>query len=130
MANRFVWIQFNQEGFASYHLGTNGKNYIKYELVDWKLDNGDSVPTKKHFINDHLDYKEKKFTGTIDWSSNTFDGDVKWVFEMNFREDWGTIVSGSVVSIKINGEEEILKYGPDLNYNLLRRAMIMPNGVQ
>jgi hypothetical protein len=110
----------NTEGAASYHLGTDSHNYIKYENVPWTLTDGSHPPRKKYFLNDHFDFYGKTFTGEIDWSGNLFNGAKRWVYEMIFAEDLQSIKSGTVTVYGPIGMQEVHKFGEALNYTLLR----------
>jgi hypothetical protein len=87
LPKRFVWAQNGTEGMASYHLGTDGENYIKYEDTPWVLADDTPPPRQKYFINSHFDLDGRKFTGEIDWTGNDFYGSQRWVYEMNFSAD-------------------------------------------
>jgi hypothetical protein len=100
-------VQLNTEGLASYHLGTDGHNYIKYENVDWTLTDGSHPPRKKYFLNDHFDFYGKTFTGEIDWSGNLFNGAKRWVYEMIFAEDLQSIKSGTVTIYGLIGMQKV-----------------------
>jgi hypothetical protein len=82
-----VYAQNAKEGMASYHLGTDEDNYIKYENTNWVLADGTPPPRKKYFINSHFDLDSRKFTGEIDWTGNDFYGSQYWVYVIEFRDD-------------------------------------------
>ena len=99
-----VYAQQNTVGLASYHFdgfleGSGDKAYISYANAhsSWNLDNGQSPPAKKYFENAHYDRKTQTFSGTINWSPTTFNGDQKWVYKMIFSHDFNTIQGGYTI---------------------------------
>ena len=84
-----VYIKLNKVGLASYHFDEEIP-YISYANPhpNWKLDNGDRMPTKKYFENCSYDAASRTFKGTIHWKPVTAGGSDKWEYKMIFSPDF------------------------------------------
>ena len=116
---RYIFVQDNQEGLASYHLTENaGGCYISYADCPSKLDNGEKPPEKKYFDLAKFNIEERTFSGQIIWDPITFSGCVQWDYEFEF--DNSLITWGNVVTTYNDGSTETIKFNDYLNYKLLR----------
>ena len=71
-----VYVQGMSVGVASYHFDSPGNIYISYEHAppQWRLDNGDSPPMRKPFLEPAYNTDTRTFTGIIDWAESPFAG--------------------------------------------------------
>lgn len=125
-----VFIQANRVGFASYHFikedgeGEDGA-YISYEhpmCTQWPpLDDGSPVPPRVPFSNTNWDQTNRIFRGTIEWQNGygtTWQGCVRWKYEMKFDSEFMCIVSGKVHGVYMNtaAESDMSTFGETLVY--------------
>ena len=116
-----VYVQGGGLGVASYHFQDPDDCYISYENApsSWKLDNGESPPAAKPFDSPSWDAASRTFTGVIDWSANTFNGNARWEYTIVFSEDFRVVSGGEVRSFDASGEQIRTRlFGIDLNYEL------------
>lgn len=127
-----IFCQGYKVGLASYHfvpppnLDSDGFVYISYEHADvakWpSLDNGLPIPTRVMFRNISFP-NAYTFRGHICWLQDygtSWQGMVRWEYEMNFDTEFTCIVSGVVKSILADDDDEVLhemsRYGDSLIY--------------
>jgi hypothetical protein len=112
-------------GLASYHFKSLEEGaYISYEhpmCGQWPpLDDGSPVPSRVQFRNIAVDDARRTFRGTIKWTEDygtSWQGMSKWIYDMHFDSEFTCIVSGTVRSLSIHGqEEEMSTFGLDLIY--------------
>jgi hypothetical protein len=98
--------------------------YISYEHRDtaqWPpLDNGSPIPRRVRFHNVSFP-TPSTFRGEIHWQGDygtSWQGDIRWEYEMTFDEAFMCIVSGQVKSVTQHNEDpqEWVRYGQDLIY--------------
>jgi hypothetical protein len=120
-----VFVQAAGVGVASYHFDAIDDISINYSNAPgtWHLDDLSPFPDEKPFTDTSFDLAQRAFYGTIDWSSpegTTANGAERWVYEMLFSDDYGTIEGGSV---KMYDASDVLLdeqfYGTDLFYTAL-----------
>ncbi|KAL7569910.1 hypothetical protein ACA910_008574 [Epithemia clementina (nom. ined.)] len=121
-----VFCQALQVGLASYHFEGNeeGDVYISYESPStgmWPpLDNGQAVPARVPFRNISFDPESRTFRGHICWQEEygtSWQGMIRWEYEMVFDRDYTCIVSGHVDSVNSHGIQECMsRYGESLVY--------------
>jgi hypothetical protein len=99
-----AYVQDMTVGLASYHFEGDQEAYISYAAnPGWTLSDGSAPPKKKAFDDTSFDEETRTFKGTINWAPVSFDGDVKWEYEMIFAEDYQSIVAGQVTSTNESG---------------------------
>ena len=59
------------------------------------LDNGSQPPSKKYWTDTSFDEQTLTFRGVVDWDP-TFNGDAKWVYRIQFSEDFAGIIGGEI----------------------------------
>jgi hypothetical protein len=81
------------------------------------MDNGESYPDKKFFINLQYDPGVKAVYGAIDWtdSGTTVDGAVYWDYGMGFSPSFQLINQGGV---DIYGPNSVYQYSVYFYYDL------------
>lgn len=112
-------------GIASYHFDAPDDVYIDYRNADamgWRLGSGASVPAKKPFTDFAIDYENKRFTGTIDWSSDPFLDRVSFEYDMHFSDDYSEISGGSIVVTYEDDSTLTLSFETDLAYRVVTDA--------
>mmetsp|Transcript_27719 Transcript_27719/g.64423 ORF Transcript_27719/g.64423 Transcript_27719/m.64423 type:complete len:390 (+) Transcript_27719:77-1246(+) len=99
-----VFIQNGQIGLASYHFNSPEDCYISYEHAPshWRLDDGSRPPARKPWAFAAFDEDNLTFHGTVEWEP-TFAGDKKWVYRIQFSEDFAGIIGGEIVATCSNG---------------------------
>ncbi|GFH58857.1 hypothetical protein CTEN210_15333 [Chaetoceros tenuissimus] len=113
-----VFMQGLTIGIASYHFvskdgdGEEGA-YISYESIkcaDWPpLDNGSPVPARVPFEDISYDEETRTFRGTIPWQERygtSWNGAIKWNYEMKFDSEFICIATGNVKSIRADGNSD------------------------
>ena len=124
-----VFCQAYQVGLASYHFEGTGENgnssvYISYESPStgmWPpLDNGQVLPARVPFRNISFDTESRTFRGHICWQEDfgtSWQGMIRWEYEMVFDHDFTCIVAGHVNSVNSHNMEECMsRYGESLIY--------------
>jgi hypothetical protein len=109
-------------GKGSYHFVSEDNVYISWETTDLsgiKLDNGQSLPSKKLFTETAFDYENRIFTGKIDFTleGGTYGGAASWDYQMIFSEDYASIIGGQIY--RFDSEGKIFytwTFGDDGNY--------------
>ena len=125
-----VFVQGFKVGMASYHFIRNegedtGGAYISYEhpsTSHWPpLDNGQPIPSKVWFH--HVTFPTPTtFRGHILWQQDfgtSWQGMIRWEYEVHFEENFMCIVGGSVTSFDVHTPDiprELCHYGEDLVY--------------
>ena len=99
-----VFCQALRVGMASYHFEEEGQVYISYEhpvTSYWPpLDNGNPIPSRVYF-QDVSFPDPHTFRGEIRWQDDhgtTWQGMKRWVYEIQFDEEYVCIVGGHVRS--------------------------------
>lgn len=113
-----VYVQGQTVGLASYHFSEE-ESYISYESAPliWRLDDGTPPPEKKPFENASFNLETRTFTGDINWTPVSFNGDAKWVYRIVFSEDFMEIESGEVKAFDSSeNTRSPHKYGVHLFY--------------
>ena len=123
-----TFIQASTIGQASYHfVDPNDENgaYISYEseqTLYWgSLDDGSPLPPRVPFRNITFDESARIFRGVIAWKEDygtTWNGAIRWEYEMVFDSTFSTIESGGVRNFlegEVEGDEH--RYGPTLQYS-------------
>jgi hypothetical protein len=121
-SNSFMYNIYTQSGSsesligtASYHFVSEDNVYINWE--NWgsgtglRFDNGQFVFTKT-FTETTFDYESRTFYGTLDFTypeGTTLNGASRYVYQMEFSEDYTTISSGYY---SIYSEEDLVSSGP------------------
>lgn len=121
-------------GVASYHFISPTSSYISYESPltrQWPLlDNGRPIPTRIYFRNVSLQQEvlvahERRlgtiFSGQICWQDDmgsTWQGSLRWDYEMHFDSRFQCIVSGTVhtVTTESRTPNPMSVYGTELIY--------------
>ena len=109
-------------GKGSYHFVSEDNAYISWETTDLsgiKLDNGQSLPSKKLFTETAFDYENRIFTGRIDFTldGGTYGGAASWDYQMIFSEDYTSIVGGQIYRFDSDGKIFYTwTFGVDGNY--------------
>lgn len=100
-----VFLQAGADGVASYHFDSPEDIYISYTQAPagWKLDDGSRPPAKKPFTDTTYDASSRTFEGTILWSEAAFGGAAKWVYRMEFSEDYNIICGGEMLAFGTDG---------------------------
>jgi|GEM_PF-3191784 len=117
-----VYAESTGVGFASYHFDAEDDIYVDYTHADaagWGLDSGAPLPTRKPFTDTSLDYENRRFTGTLDWTSDPFGGRDKFVYDMRFSDDFLEISGGTVVLVFTDGSEHTFEFGQDVQYRAI-----------
>ena len=115
-------------GFASYHFHPEG-SFISYESALSKtfspLDDGTAPPARKEFQDAFYDEDTRTFTGTIDWSPTSWQGDQRWVYQMYFSKDFEQIIGGAVEAIPVDqaGTAKLIRFGVNLHYSRLQLGL-------
>lgn len=93
-----VFVQYGKLGLASYHFNSLEDCYISYDAAPetWRLDDGCRPPSKKPWEEVSYDPESRIFRGVIRWDP-PFRGNSKWVYRMEFSEDFAGITGGEVV---------------------------------
>ena len=95
-----VYVQSFTLGLASYHFDSEGDCYISYSSPKcsiWPtLDDGSRPPVKKPFENMNFDLESRTFKADIIWAPNSWQGEKKWKYQMEFSENFDTICGGFV----------------------------------
>ena len=73
---------------------------VRGELLDARMDCGNSPPEIMYFKNCSWDQSTRTFEGTIDYSPSSMQGYPKAVFKMVFEYDYSFIKSGYRVTDK------------------------------
>ncbi|CAE7910521.1 unnamed protein product [Symbiodinium necroappetens] len=99
-----IFVQNGQTGLASYHFDSPDQCYISYEQAPahWRLDDGSKPPSKKYWTDVSFDAKNSTFRGIISWDT-PFDGETKWVYRIQFSEDFAGIIGGDLVATSVDG---------------------------
>ena len=131
-----VFCQGLKVGLASYHFEGTGDGddeeegihdtniYISYESPStgmWPpLDNGQAVPSQVPFRNKSFDRESRTFRGHICWQEDygtSWQGMIRWEYEMVFDKDYICIVAGQVNSVDLHNVEDCMsRFGESLIY--------------
>jgi len=114
-----TFVQNGMVGLASYHFEALDTCYINYMSAPshWRLADGSTPPRRKPFESVSYDETTRSFRGTIDWGQNTFDGSMRWEYEMIFSENFDSIIGGAVQSFSSDGNKEApIYFGRQLLY--------------
>ena len=119
-----VYVQGFTLGLASYHFDSEGDCYISYcspKCSIWPpLDDGSRPPAKKLFENMSFDLERRTFEGDIIWAPNSWRGDKRWKYQMEFSENFDTICGGFVQrydELDSTEPESCSTYGESLLYD-------------
>ena len=66
------------------------------------MGDGSKPPAKKYWTDSSFDEEKLTFRGVVDWDP-AFNGDVKWVYRIQFSEDFAGIVGGEIVGTASDG---------------------------
>ena len=109
-------------GVASYHFQAEDNIYINYDNApsEWQLDDGRPISKRKAFTKTSFSTSPHLFRGIIDWSTpekSAVAGDVKWIYEMHFSDDYKRIIGGTAVAENQDGVRAVsVTFGKDLHY--------------
>ncbi|CAJ1461546.1 unnamed protein product [Effrenium voratum] len=106
-----VFVQHCKLGLASYHFESPEECYISYAAAppSWRLDDGSPPPERKPWKEVSYDEETRIFRGVIEWDPAFFQ-DVRWVYRLEFAEDFAGIVGGEIVSSSIDGQSQTQPY--------------------
>merc|ERR1712194_444738 len=94
-----IFVQGDTLGMASFHFVTDDEAFISYESVactDWRLGDGNALPSKRKFAAASFDADTRTFRGVLSWAPTSFCGDERWEYEMVFAPDYSGIVGGQI----------------------------------
>lgn len=105
-----IYTQGGVCGLAAYHFSDESSSYISYEselCMRWPpLDNGSRAPARKFFQQAAYDEATRTFTGVIDWSPTSWQGDQRWIYCIVFADDFMSIIGGELKNFRPGGNRE------------------------
>ena len=106
--HRSVYLRFQKEGLASYHLCMHGGNtswisHANDAANSWQTSSGQRVPITKYFQDASYAAVSRRFRGNIDWSQDPMGQCSWWVLDFQLSEDYLRIDNGKVDCIAIGG---------------------------
>ena len=66
------------------------------------LGDGSKPPSKKYWTDVSFDVETSTFRGVISWDT-PFDGETKWVYGIQFSEDFAGIIGGDLIATSVDG---------------------------
>ncbi|CAK9058363.1 unnamed protein product [Durusdinium trenchii] len=101
-----IFVQSGKIGLASYHFDSLEDCYISYAAApsSWRLDDGNPPPERKSWTEVSYDEETRTFRGLIEWDP-AFHGTHKWVYRIEFSEDFAGIIGGEIISHSQEGTQ-------------------------
>jgi len=105
--------EYQEVGIRSIHFNQVIDTYISYESDPYpgaKLDDGTPWPNRMQFSDYSYDRNERKFSGSFSFNAKNF------TWELVFDTQFFCVLSGNIVTKKVDGQEFVTTAGKDFCY--------------